>query len=347
MKPSNITAINEKYMRLAAFLIAVMLLSGCGNRTQQISGTSVTGSESMSQTEGRIEDVTYTITYEGREYSKTAYVYVPATYRDSEAMDIFYMLHGSTDSPEHQSDALKPLFDQWIGDGSMKPMLVVFPTYYPDRSFVVSNYSQDYPLNHYFATEELPELMKTVEGKYHTWADGTDEDGLSAGREHRAFGGYSMGGVTTWDVLAYEPQYFAWYMPMAGDCWLDRVTDAADDSEIADLLMQGIRTNGYSSEDFHIIAMVGGSDGTKYSMQPQIEALRKQYPDLITDDNLVWWENEGGGHNQESLEAEVEHGVPLLFSGESAAYTEDTKISDVADDPAGKNRGDRQLSEIF
>lgn len=59
--------------------------------------------------------------------------------------------------------------------------------------------------------------------------------------------------------------------------------------------------------------MVGENDGTKYSMQLQINALLRNHSDLITDDNLIYWENANGGHNQESLELDVQHGVAYLF----------------------------------
>lgn len=31
-----------------------------------------------------------------------------------------------------------PLLDEWIENGRVEPMIVVFPTYYPDQSFVTS-----------------------------------------------------------------------------------------------------------------------------------------------------------------------------------------------------------------
>ena len=265
-----------------------------------------------SQTEeaGHLETISYTISYEGVSYDKVAYVYVPASYDSAEPMNILYLMHGSQGSGEQLAESMEPLFDRWISEGNMQPMLVVFPTYYPDDSFVVSDYSRDYTLNHFFAENEIHELMKTAESSFHTYAESTDDAGLSQSRMHRAFGGYSMGGVTTWDVLASQADYFAYYMPMAGDCWLDRVSDEPVD----DLLMQGLEDGGYSSGDFLIIAMVGGNDGTKYSMKPQIEALREEHSDLITDENLIYWENEGGGHSQESFEKEVEHGLPYLWT---------------------------------
>ena len=88
---------------------------------------------------------------------------------------------------------------------------------------------------------------------------------------------------------------------MAGDSWIGQVTGRNSDEAIAETLVSGLQENNYGQNDFQIIVMVGGSDGTKYSMIPQIEALRSNHSDLITGDNLIYWENNGGGHNQESL----------------------------------------------
>jgi enterochelin esterase-like enzyme len=251
----------------------------------------------------RLENMDYKITYRGKEYSKTAVVYVPPGYDGRERMNVLYLMHGSGGDAVSTADTMRPLFDRWIAAGEMDQMIVVFPTYYPDRSFVTADYTSDYPLNHFFAGDELPVLVREIDRKYQTYGTG----------DHRAFGGYSMGGVTTWDVIAANSRLFSWYMPMAGDCWLGRVTDADSDSEIADMLADGLRSGGHGPDDFHIIAMVGGSDGTKYSMQPQIRAMRDRAGGFFTEENLRYWENRGGGHSQASFEAETRHGIRYLF----------------------------------
>lgn len=291
---------------IAAFRIA----AGFSLKTE---GTSSSEADATTDSSGsHLETVSYTINYQGAEYDKQAYVYVPAGTSD-QSLNVLYLMHGSSGSGESLAEDLKPLLDQWIADGEIDPLLVVFPTYYPDDSFVVSDYSADYPLNHYFASEEINILIPAVENHYSVYADNTSDQGLFQSRNHRAFGGYSMGGVTTWDVLADQSRYFSAFMPMAGDCWLDQAADVSGDDEIADLLAKGLTDNHFTSSDFRVIAMVGENDGTKYSMQPQLEALRNRHGDLFTDDNLIYWENEDGGHSEASLEAEVHHGIPLLF----------------------------------
>lgn len=145
-----------------------------------------TQDRSQPEDEGNLETVTYSISYKGSAYAKEAWVYVPAEYSGSEPMNVLYLMHGSQGSGKQLAETMAPLFDAWIQTGSMQPMLVVFPTYYPDRSFVVLKYSEDYPLNHFFAIEEISELVKTVEGSYRTYTESTDDAGLSASRRHRA-----------------------------------------------------------------------------------------------------------------------------------------------------------------
>ncbi|WP_165496286.1 alpha/beta hydrolase [Alloscardovia theropitheci] len=273
--------------------------------TSQITRSSQQGSQ--------LQTVDYNIEYDGKTYDKNVVVYVPDAYKQGTPMNILYLMHGSTGSGEQTAQAMQPLFDQWIAQGQMEPMLVAFPTYYPDRSFVVSNYSADYPLNHFFATTEVQTVMQKVESQFTTYASETTDQSFEDSRMHRAFGGYSMGGITTWDVLVDQSQYFGYYMPMAGDSWIGQTTGNSSTNEVADTLVSGLEKNGYTPNDFKIIAMVGENDGTKSSMIPQINALRREHSNVINDNNLIYWENDNGGHSQESFEIETEHGMQYLF----------------------------------
>ena len=247
--------------------------------------------EPQKEAQGHLETISYRIRWAGNSYEKNAVIYVPASYDAAKPMNILYLMHGSGGSGEQLAEAMEPLFDDWMQTGRMRPALVVFPTYYPDRSYVTADYSADYPLNHFFAAKELHRLIQAAEKNFHTYADSISEADLRRSRRHRAFGGYSMGGVTTWDVLAYQSRYFS-----------------------AALLVRRLKEDGCRAEDIRIVAMVGGSDATRYSIRPQIRALRRSAPELFTDDNLLYWENEGGGHNQTSLEQEVAHGARYLWT---------------------------------
>lgn len=300
---------------IAAVLFMVFLHDDeNAGQTERETGAESSAVRTSGTKESALKTVTYRIRYQGKEYTKKAFVYVPASYTKDSRMDVFYLLHGSGGDNLEFATEMRPLFDSWIWSGRMKPMLVVFPTYYPDDSFVRSDYTEDYPLDHFFAKTEVMQVIRAVEENFSTYARGTSDQEIRSSRGHRAFGGYSMGGVTTWDVMSLHADCFQYFMPMAGDCWLDRVSDADSEDELAAEMMRSIRRNHYGAGDFRILAMVGSEDGTKYSMLPQIRELRRNFPEQITEQNLIYWENEGGSHGEASLKAEVKHGVRYLFT---------------------------------
>ncbi|MGX7112209.1 alpha/beta hydrolase [Gemella cuniculi] len=302
----------KKQVLIASALGLSIILGACSSVTTTQNSQVSQNQEMMSNSLSKVETLNYSINYEGKNYDKNVLVYVPEQYKQGEKIDVLYLMHGSTGSGEELANALKPLLDTWIREGKIKPMLVAFPTYYPDRSFVTSNYSRDYPLNNFFATEEIDKVIERVETNYTTFAENSSVNALRESRKHRTFGGYSMGSVTTWDILVNKSDYFYYYMPMAGDSWIGRSTNMSSD-EVSDKLTSGLRANNYNAEDFKIIAMVGERDGTKSSMIPQINALRNKHNDLINSSNLIYWENDNGGHDLNSLLVEVEYGSQMLF----------------------------------
>jgi enterochelin esterase-like enzyme len=278
-------------------LTMTALLAGCGAAAP----ADPAGSEAESG-ESRLEEVSYSVEYDGTVYAKTAAVYVPEDFTGREPVNVWVLMHGSGGSGADLAQSLKPLLDEELAERDGDPLLVVFPTYYPDRTFVTSSYPRDYPLNHFFGGQEVVALQEALKQAYPVGSD----------RGRWAFGGYSMGGVTTWEVLAYHPEAFAWFVPMAGDCWIDGAEEVSGDAAIADLLVRRVQAAGYGAGDIHILAMCGGADGTRLAMQPQIAALRS-HPELFDEDDLQYWENAGGGHNGASLEAEVRRALSWLF----------------------------------
>ena len=236
--------------------------------------------------EGTIQELTYEQAYEGVTYEKEALVYVPASYTPGVPANIVYLTHGWWGTADGLAEGVAPVVDQLTSAGSIAPMIVVFATYYPDRSFATEDYEDDYALNRFFATTEIDTLIKTVESHYTTFARGdTSDESLRASRRHRAFGGFSMGATTTWDVFALRPQYFYGYIPMAGESWIGREEDA-DSAQIAQLVTAGAERAHYGPQDFRIFASVGSLDPALGDMSPQLAQMRADYPDLMTDDSL-------------------------------------------------------------
>ena len=155
--------------------------------------------------------------------------------------------------------------------------------------------------------------MNAVETRYTTFAHGdTSDASLRASRRHRAFGGFSMGATTTWDAFALRPQYFYGYMPMAGESWIGREEDA-DEERLAELITAGAVREGYGQGDFRILASVGSEDPALWDMTPQLDELRQDYPDLMTESSLQLWIDDGEAHSSTSVANQVEHNLPLLF----------------------------------
>ena len=268
-----------------------------------------------SELEGSIQQITYEQAYEGVTYEKEALVYVPASYTPGVPANIAYLTHGWWGTADGLAEGVAPIVDQLTSAGSITPTIVVFATYYPDRSFVTEDYEDDYALNRFFATTEIDTLIEAVESHYTTYARGdTSDESLRASRRHRAFGGFSMGATTTWDVFALRPQYFYGYMPMAGESWIGR-EEEADSAQIAQLIAAGVERAHYGPQDFLVLASVGSLDPALGDMAPQLAQLRADYPDLMTDTSLQLWIDEGESHSMASVGNQVEHNLPLLFPG--------------------------------
>lgn len=144
----------------------------------------------------RTESITYQTTYRSRRYSKQALVYLPDGYSNRQKYNVIYLMHGSTESAEtfYRDGNFRKVLDRLIGSGKLKKAIVVFPTYYPNRSFISTDYYRDNRLNRAFARHELiDDLIPAVENRYSTYADGVSRTALQASRTHRAFGGFSMG----------------------------------------------------------------------------------------------------------------------------------------------------------
>ena len=271
--------------------------------------------DTASSLHGSIDTLTYEQSYEGTVYDKQAFVYVPDSYSPARPMNVLYLTHGWWGNAAGLAAGVAPVVDKLEASGEVSPTIVVFATYYPDRSFATDDYEEDYALNRFFATTEIDTLIDTVESRYTTFARrDTSDQSLRASRRHRAFGGFSMGATTTWDVFALRPQYFYGYMPMAGESWIGR-EEEADSAQIAQLVTAGAERAHYGPQDFRILASVGSLDPALADMAPQLAQLRADYPDLMTDDSLQLWIDEGENHSMNSVGNQVAHDLPLLFPG--------------------------------
>jgi enterochelin esterase-like enzyme len=320
-----------------AIVVVIALLVAFLNRSHMQPSSSSTSSSSSPATKPRqyppvsgsshIESITYQTRYQKRTYQKTANVYLPAGYQQngSRRYDILYLLHGwggsasdfvgTPGSPSRTSQRI----DQLIARGSIPPLIVVASTYYPTGRVSTSTYYDDRPLNLRFARTELPhDLMPAVESRYRTYARSTSVADFQASRAHRAFGGFSMGSITTWFVFQYDLVDFSKFVPMAGDSWTQGSDGGGSDPDgtaaaLATAARNQSSRSGFALTDFRIAASVGGADGTQGSTDPQINAMRSRYPQIFTNQTLQYRKDPGGGHDEASAVAQITFDLPWLF----------------------------------
>lgn len=262
----------------------------------------------------RTETISYQTTYQGRRYDKKALVYLPAGYSKSRRYNVVYLLHGSTESERdfYRDGHFHQLLGQLENSGQLKDSIVVWPTYYPSRRFVTSNYYRDNRLNRAFAQHELvSDLVPAVEGKYSTYARGTSPAALRASRDHRAFGGFSMGAITTWYVFEYQLPYFNTFLPMAGDSWTVEDDGGANASGQTARRLAAVARK-YPQMPFKIFAGVGSNDGTASSMTPQIHAMWAT--SAFDRQNLQYYTQTGGTHSPQTIAQIFRHYAPQLFN---------------------------------
>lgn len=279
----------------------------------------------------RLDYETNTYDETNREMNKYAYVYLPYGYDPQDEQtryDILYLMHGWTGDAELYLDGengtrpLKYILDNLIANGDMEPMIVVTPTYYQDNQEKGPSVEQeDAGLTANFYHELLADLMPTVESTYHTYARSGEDADLQASRDHRIFGGFSMGAVTTWYTFLHGLDYFKYFMPISGDCWVISETGMGTDQqtaeETASYLSQYIQESGYTPDDFEIYALTGSNDTAEPALSRQIEAMKKhpesfRYSDTASDGNLHYQITEGGVHSYTSMIRYIYNVLPVL-----------------------------------
>lgn len=226
---------------------------------------------------GRIERVDYTTSGQ----PKHAYVYLPHGYDPSKKYDILYLMHGGGDradkflGTDDTENEFKGTLDHMIENGDIRPVIVVSPSYYP-MDVSLGGPGSAGELVEIFHGEFIDDLVPAVEGRYSTYAASTDRAGIKASRDHRAFGGFSMGACTTWWQFIHGLDYVATFLPLSGDCWaLGQRAGADKPKETAEFLAGAVRKSGRTKNDFRIFAATGTKDIAFDALDPQLAEMKK------------------------------------------------------------------------
>lgn len=249
---------------------------------------------------GTLEDLYYD-TYESFSYEeksqklqKHAIVYLPYGYDESKKYPVFYLMHGgwsnetvylgSTNSPAR----MKNVLDNGLADGEIAPMIVVCPTYNNTSPEDSGSYSLALRLTDNYHNELVNDLIPAVEGKYSTYAENTDLEGIEASRDYRAFAGFSMGSMATWRTFEHSLDYFRYFMPSSGGPPL-----SAEEYE------RIVEDAGRKWEDFFIFAASGTADFAYSGFKSGIDRMKAsskgifRFADNERDGNLYYLESDG------------------------------------------------------
>ena len=206
----------------------------------------------------------------------------------------------------------------------------------PDRVYL-HGFSGSVDELHAFYKDFENHLMPAVEGRFHTYAESTSYDDLKASRNHRAFGGFSLGSVTTWLQLCYNSDYIRYYLPMSGSCWYYGGYGDFQIEKNVDFIEQLVKDNELNERGYFIYHGVGTNDTVK-SQSVDMAAEMLSRSDLFTPEHYVFYQREGGQHDHISCREFMYNALPLFFEDgdnkvsaakTSADVTLDTTVGEV------------------
>ncbi|MDF2885268.1 MAG: enterochelin esterase-like enzyme, partial [Clostridiaceae bacterium] len=271
---------------------------------------------------GTIEQMEYTVTNEDNSKTvKKMNVYLPNGYNPSDntkKYNILYLMHGGGENettifggPSESKD-LKKILDNMIANGNIEPLIVVTPSFYTNSKDAVKDTA-------IFTKELIKYVVPMIETKYHTYAASGSLKDLKASRSHRAFGGFSMGSVTTWYTFINCLDYFKYYMPLSGDCWsLGQGNGGTKPVETAQYLATVVKNSGYKPTDYYVFCATGAKDIAYPNLKPQVDAMMKLKDSFIfsadtTKGNFYFIISPDGTHAWNWVDQYVYDILPDLF----------------------------------
>ena len=350
---------NKKIFIILVLTMIMLCVSACGktdnkeqssvNNTSNISNTQSAnlsgtvpdeleyipdGYENPATQQGTLNKLTYdtweSFSYEQKsnKITKEAWVYLPYGYTDEEEYNVFYLSHGGWSNEttlmgtDDNQKSFKNVIYNAIQDGNIKPLIIVLPTYNNTSENDSSDYSLAIQLTNQFHNELVNDLIPAVESKYSTYAKDTTPQGLKESRDHRAFGGFSMGSVNTWNTFRYCLDYFRYFMPMSGSY-------TTDGEYMADL----VRQQGYSSQDFFIFAASGTDDFAYSAFKAQIMAMANNSGGMFklakneSEGNMSFLEREGYKHDAKATDEYTYNGLRFFWNGQTDIQSADNQSS--------------------
>ncbi len=248
---------------------------------------------------------------------KDALIYLPYGYNESsEDYNVFYLMHGGGgDSDEvfggiDAKTDLKNVLDNMIAKGDIEPIIVVAPSfYYKGTTEALTSTKDARLLTQNFHHELVNDLIPLIEKSFR----------VKSGREHRAFGGYSMGSEATWNIFANCLKEIKYYLPMSGDCWAVELQGGLKcPKETVEHLEGCVDKAGVTKDEFRIFACVG-DDGVAYKpMDTMISEMKKHneyfmFGEDYDKGNIIYCVAPGGTHSYEYCYKYIYNALQLFF----------------------------------
>ena len=314
----------KKFCLLGMILLIMLSYSAMAETEQTGYTTSVPAAyKAASSQPGTVEELTYdSLDYVRDEapVRKTAFVYLPYGYdaNDTETRyNIVYLMHGWGGHAGEYFDytATKNVFDHMIENGYIEPMIFVSATFYNENSD--TDFSSSIEEFRAFHLDFENHLMPAVEGKYHTWSEGTTPEDFAASRDHRAFGGFSLGSVTTWLQFCHDADYIRWFLPMSGSSWYYGTYGDFQIKRNVDHIEEVVRDRNLNERGYFIYHAVGTQDAVKsQSLMMADEMLSRN--GIFPPEHYVFYQKEGGFHDFDAVQEYLYNALPLFFHNEGA-----------------------------
>lgn len=277
--------------------------------------------------QGKIETFNYMAhARDGKLIKKHARVYLPYGYKAKDKKtkyDVLYLMHGGGDNstsfltPPQDWVRLCDVLDHLIAEGKMRPIIVVTPTFYDDDENIGNNPMDDAILRtRDFHIELQNDLIPAVETTYNTYLQGKDSLAITQSREHRAYGGFSMGALSTWNQLAYGVNAVKYFIPLSGDLWIFNDKGERQDAKAAALWLNSQLEKSPFVNDFEVYGYTGTKDIAGNPQKGLVEALSLYAPVFRydrPDANLRFSMRQDGQHFYGDINQYLYWALPLIY----------------------------------
>ena len=258
-----------------------------------------------------------------RPIRKKALIYLPNDYNAAKPYNVFYLMHGGGGNERtylgdhstfprqfHHSYGFKNLLDHAIEDGKIQPLIVVCPTYNNESDRDSWDFDRAIRLTSLFPRELMNDLVPAVESHYSTYAETVTAEGLRTSRDHRGFGGFSMGSVSTWHVFDHCLEFFRYFITMSGNCGNGSEQDAA------------VKQSGLGITDFFVFTATGTEDFAYDGFKQQVMNMGRYFTDSFRfadtqeEGNLSYREKTGATHDYAFANQYIYNGLQFFWNAE-------------------------------